>query len=200
MSTTPTELLETTAAAIEETIESAVAATTEAILTTDPTEAGLDFDSIKEMMDAFDPAELLPQMDSIFETLVPICRVAVMVGPLVLLVLGLAYLFLAPKEANHYFGYRCYFGMGSIYAWRFTQRLAGITLGALGLILTGVMLVITGSFAGMETMDMLWKAIRCLAWEAGLALFATLFINFTVMICYDSRGQFRATQRKYKKK
>ena len=200
MSTTPTELLETTAAAIEETIESAVAATTEALLTTDPTEAGLDFDSIKEMMDAFDPAELLPKMDSIFETLVPICRVAVMVGPLVLLVLGLAYLFLAPKEANHYFGYRCYFGMGSIYAWRFTQRLAGIVLGGLGLILTGVMLVITGSFAEMETMDMLWKAIRCLAWEAGLALFATLFINFTVMICYDSRGQFRATQRKYKKK
>ena len=28
-----------------------------------------------------------------------------------MLVLGLAYLFLAPREANYYFGYRCYFGM-----------------------------------------------------------------------------------------
>ena len=200
MSTTPTELFETTAATIEETIESAIAATTEALLTTDPTEAGLDFDSIKELMDAFDPAELLPEMDKIFQTLVPICRFAVMVGPLVLLVLGLAYLFLAPKEANHYFGYRCYFGMGSIHAWRFAQRLAGIVLGGLGLILTGVMLIVSGGFAEMETMDMLWKAVGCLGWEAGLALAATLFINFTVMICYDSRGQFRAAKRRYKKK
>ena len=199
MSTTPTELLETTAAAIEETIEATVAAT-EALLTTDPTEGALDFDSIKEMMDAFDPAELLPEMESIFESLVPICRIAVMAGPVILLILGLAYLFLSPKEANHYFGYRCYFGMGSIHAWQFSQRLAGITLGGLGLILTVVMLVSTRSFAGMEAMDMLWKAVRCLAWEAGLSLAATLFINFTVMICYDSRGAFRASKRRHKKK
>ena len=199
MSTTPTELLETTAAAIEETIEATVAAT-EALLTTAPTEGGLDFDSIKEMMDAFDPAALLPEMDSIFETLVPVCRVAVLVGPVILLALGLAYLLLSPKEANHYFGYRCYFGMGSIHAWQFSQRLAGITLGALGLILTGVMIVITGSFARMEAMDMVWKAVKCLAWEAGLALAATLFINFTVMICYDSRGNFRASNRRKRKK
>ena len=195
MSATPTELLETTAAAIEQTLEATVAAT-ESLLTTDPTEAGLDFDSIKEVMDAFDPAALLPEMESIFEILVPICRIAVLVGPVILLALGLAYLLLSPKEANHYFGYRCYFGMGSIHAWRFAQRLAGITLGGLGLILTGVMIVITGGFPEMEAMDMLWKAVKCLAWEAGLALAATLFINFTVMICYDSRGIFRGSKRK----
>lgn len=199
MSATPTELLETTAAAIEQTLEATVAAT-ESLLPTDPTEAGLDFDSIKEVMDAFDPAALLPEMESIFELLVPICRIAVLIGPVILLALGLAYLLLAPKEANHYFGYRCYFGMGSIHAWQFSQRLAGIVLGSLGLILTGVMIAITGSFAEMEAMDMVWKAVRCLAWEAGLALAATLFINFTVMICYDSRGAFRAQKRKYKKK
>ena len=199
MSTTPTELLETTAAAIEETIEATVAAT-ESLLSTDPTEAGLDFDSIKEMMDAFDPAALLPEMETIFETLVPICRTAVLIGPVILLALGFAYLLLSPKEANHYFGYRCYFGMGSIHAWRFSQRLAGIVLGGLGLILTGVMIAITGSFAQMEAMDMVWKAVKCLAWEAGLVLAATVFINFTVMICYDSRGVFRSSKRRHKKK
>ena len=199
MSTTPTELLETTAAAMEETVEATIAAT-EAILTTDPTEAGLDFDSIKEVMDAFDPASLLPELESILEILVPICRIAVMAGPVILLALGLAYLLLSPKEANHYFGYRCYFGMGSIHAWQFSQRLAGIVLGALGLVLTVVMLIITGGFPEMETMDMLWKAVKCLAWEAGLALAATLFINFTVMLCYDSRGAFRAQKRRHRNK
>ena len=203
MSTTPTELLETTAAALEETLETVLETTlaaTEPLLTTDPTEGGLNIDSIKELMDAFDPATLLPEMDSIFETLVPICRIAVLVGPVILLALGLAYLLLAPKEANHYFGYRCYFGMGSIHAWQFTQRLAGIVLGGLGLVLTALMLVFTGSFPEMEAMDMVWKAVRYLAWQAGLALMATLFINFTVMLCYDSRGQFRAQKRRQRKK
>ena len=183
MSTTPTEVLETVAST-----------------SVDATEAGFDLEAIKGLMDNFDPASWMPELNTVFGWVVLVCRLAILVGPILLTILGIAYLFFSPKEANWYFGYRTYFGMGSVQAWRFTQRLSGIVLGGLGLILTGVMLVITGSFAEMETMDMLWKAIRCLAWEAGLALFATLFINFTVMICYDSRGQFRATQRKYKKK
>ena len=59
--------------------------------------------------------------------------VGIAIGPVVMLALGLAYLFLAPKEANYYFGYRTYFGMGSVHSWRFTQRLSGIVLSLLGL-------------------------------------------------------------------
>ena len=125
MSTTPTELLETTAAAIEETV-AAIAETTAS------TEAAIDIESIKEIMDGFDPAALLPDLSGLFGSLETVCRVAVMIGPMVLLVMGLAYLFLSPKEANYYFGYRTYFGMGSVHAWRFTQRLAGVVLGGLG--------------------------------------------------------------------
>ena len=73
---------------------------------------------------------------------------------LVLLVLGLAYLFLSPREANYYFGYRCYYGMGSIQAWRFTQRIAGMILGGLGLVLTVIMFLVSAGFGGMDTMDM----------------------------------------------
>ena len=101
------------------------------------TEGSLDIASIKSVMDGFDPASLLPDLSKVFGSLVGVCRVAVMIGPVIALILGLAYLFLAPKEANYYFGYRCYFGMGSVRAWRFTQRIAGMILGGLGLILTG---------------------------------------------------------------
>ena len=96
------------------------------------TESTLDIASIKSVMDGFDPASLLPDLSKVFGSLVGVCRVAVMIGPIITLILGLAYLFLAPKEANYYFGYRCYFGMGSVRAWRFTQRLAGVCLGGLG--------------------------------------------------------------------
>jgi len=155
------------------------------------TDAALDIESIKEIMDAFDPASLLPELDSVFGLVVTVCRVAVMVGPLILLGLGIAYLLLAPKEANYYFGYRCYYGMGSVEAWRFTQRLAGIVLGVLGLVLTLVMFFVGSGYAGMEAMAVVWSAVKCLGWQAGLALVANVAISLTAMARFDRRGEYR---------
>ena len=155
------------------------------------TEAALDIDSIKEIMDAFDPATLLPELGDIFSLVTAVCRISVMIAPIILLVLGLAYLLFAPKEANYYFGYRCYYGMGSVEAWRFTQRLAGIILGALGLILTGVMLVISTGFAGMDMMDMVWKAFWCLIWQGILALLANIAIWAATFFRFDAKGNIR---------
>ena len=155
------------------------------------TEAALDIDSIKEIMDAFDPATLLPELGDIFSLVTTVCRISVMIAPVILLVLGLAYLLFAPKEANYYFGYRCYYGMGSVEAWRFTQRLAGIILGALGLILTGVMLVISTGFAGMDMMDMVWKAFWCLIWQGILALLANIAIWAAAFFRFDAKGNIR---------
>ena len=166
------------------------------LTSTAATEAALNFDSIKEMMDGFNPEALLPQMDTIFSKVLLVCRVAVMIGPVLLLVLGLAYLFLSPKEANYYFGYRCYFGMGSVNAWRFTQRIAGIVLGGLGLILTPVMFFISSGFAGMQVMDMVWKALRCLLWQAGLTILATLAINGLAMFWFNRKGELRRRPQK----
>jgi len=190
MSTTPTEILETAAAILE---------TTAAAAATDPTaatEAGLDIASIKSMMDAFDPAAMLPELSKVFGSLPGVCRFAVMIGPVVLLVMGLAYLFLSPKEANYYFGYRCYYGMGSVHAWRFTQRLAGVVFGGLGVILTVVMLLISGGFAGMEVTAMVWKAVDCLIWQAVLALLATLAINLAAALRFDRKGEYRRKKKK----
>ena len=166
------------------------------LTSTAATEAALNFDTIKEMMDGFNPEALLPQMDTIFSKVLLVCRVAVMIGPVLLLVLGLAYLFLSPKEANYYFGYRCYFGMGSVNAWRFTQRIAGIVLGGLGLILTPVMFFISSGFAGMQVMDMVWKALRCLLWQAGLTILATLAINGLAMFWFNRKGELRRRPQK----
>ena len=168
--------------------------TTEPTAILDPTAATepvLDIESIKELMDAFDPASLLPELNSIFDVVTAICRIAVLVGPIILLVLGLAYLLFAPREANYYFGYRCYYGMGSIEAWRFTQRLSGCILGITGLILTGVMLVISGGFASMNAMDMVWEAFWCLVWQAVLALIANAAIWAVTFFRFDAKGNYR---------
>ena len=169
MSTDPTVILETTAA----------------------TEAALDIESIKELMDALDPASLLPELGDIFSLVTTVCQIAVMVGPIILLVLGLAYLFFSPREANYYFGYRCYFGMGSVEAWRFTQRLAGAVLGITGLVLSGIMLFLSSGFPGMDTMEMVWRAFWCLIWQAVAALLANGGIWLTAFLRFDAKGNFR---------
>lgn len=162
-----------------------------AILEPSAAESLLNIDSIKEMMDGFDPASLLPELSSVFDFVAAVCRIAVLAGPIILLVLGLAYLLFAPKEANYYFGYRCYYGMGSVEAWRFTQRLAGAVLGGTGLILTGAMVFISGGFAGMEAMDMVWKAFWCLVWQAVLILLANAAIWAVTFFRFDARGNYR---------
>ncbi|MDY4489146.1 MAG: SdpI family protein [Candidatus Faecousia sp.] len=159
------------------------------------TTPSLSIDSIKELMDGFDPAALLPELDTVFGKIELVCRIAVMIGPVLLILLGLTYLFLAPKEANHYLGYRCYFGMGSVQAWRFTQKLSGIVLGGLGLVLTAVMVFMMMSFRGMEVQAMLWRAVKCLIWQAALALLANLAINAAAFFLFDSRGDFRSKKR-----
>ena len=169
MSTTPTEVLETS-----------------------PLEA-LDIDSIKAIMDGFDPASLLPELSEIFTTLPGICRLCVMIAPVVLLAMGLAYLFFAPKEANWYFGYRCYYGMGSVYAWRFTQRFAGVVLTLTGAGLSIVMFVLSAGFGDMDVTDMVWKALELLLWEAGIALAANAIISLTAALRFDRKGRHRRT-------
>ena len=161
-----------------------------ATIPTEPTES-FDIDSIKELMDAFDPASLLPELDTVFGNVELVCRVTVMIGPVLLLLLGLIYLFLTPREANHYIGYRCYFGMGSVNAWRFTQRLAGIVFGGLGLILGAVMLLMIGTFRELALDAMVWKAVKCLAWEGGLALLAHFGVMLTAAAVFDRKGNFR---------
>lgn len=160
------------------------------------TEGELDIDSIKGLLDGFDPATLLPDLSKVFDSLAPLCRIAVLIGPLVLLALGLSYLFLTPKEANYYVGYRCYFGMGSEYAWRFTQRLAGFLFAGVGLVMSIVMFAISVSFSYMQLPDMVWKAASCLVVELIAAVVLILTVNLSAMYHFDRKGKHRRKKRR----
>lgn len=188
MSTIPSTLAETTAAVLE-TTAAAIAETTAA------TEEILDVESIKALLDGFDPGALLPDLSRVFGSLVPICRIAVLVGPVVMLLLGLSYLFLTPKEANYYLGYRCYFGMGSEYAWRFTQRLAGWLFTAAGLVLTVVMFAVSVSFPYMAVTDMVWRAASCLVIQVAVSVVLVLTVNLAAAFRFDRKGRHRSKRK-----
>lgn len=151
----------------------------------------MSIEDLKALMDGFDPAALLPELDTILGKMEFLMRLAVLAGPVILLVMGLIYLFAAPKEANYYLGYRCYFGMGSVEAWRFTQRIAGLVWSILGLVLTVVMLLISGGFGGRQVMDMIWLAVKCVIWEAVIIGVSCLAVNTVVALLFDRNGKLR---------
>ena len=155
----------------------------------------IDIKAIKQLLDGFDPAALLPDIDTIVGKVQLVCTIAILIAPLVMLGMGLAYLFFAPKEANYYFGYRTAFGMGSVSAWRHTQRLAGLVFGILGLVLTILMLLIAMTLSARAPMDMAWLAAKCLLWQGILSLLAIAAINGITMYTYDYSGTRRRKKR-----
>lgn len=148
-------------------------------------------EKITAILEGLDLTKLVPEVDSLLGAAQAVAFVALLLGPVLMLLFGLFCFFLPPKEANHRMGFRTWFGMGSVEAWRFTQRLAGIVWGGLGLILTVVMGIICLVSGGKDTMALASTAFVCLIWQAALALIAYLVLCLIIAIRYDSKGKRR---------
>lgn len=148
-------------------------------------------DAIMSLLQNFDLAAFLPELNTLVGRLELALRIAVMIGPLILLGLGIWYFLAPPKEANHAAGFRTLWNMGSIGAWRYSQWLAGICFVALGFLLTVIMALICNGFRGMEIMDMAWTAVCCLFWEVGLVIACYVGIYIAVILRFRWDGSLR---------
>ena len=153
-------------------------------------------EKMKVLINEFDLANFIPAVDSILGWVETLVRLFVMAAPICILVFGLFFLFLPPKEANHRAGYRTFFGMGSVEAWRFTQFLAGIVWSAMGLILTIVMFIVINGYRNMDMMAMVSSAITCVLWEIGVITAGCLGINITALVMFDRKGMRRTKKKK----
>jgi len=155
----------------------------------------MDLDALKEMFSDFDietlAEKLVPKLDTVMGWVVLLTRIAVMAAPFLILGFGLLYLLTPPKEANYSVGYRFWWGMSSLDAWQFTQRLAGIVWSLLGLGLTVAMTLLCATLGDREPMDMLWYAAQCIGWQLALIVLSCLAINVTVIVVFDHRGYRR---------
>lgn len=151
-------------------------------------------------MEEMDLGAFIPSLDSLLGWLDLLLRILVMAGPLAMLGLGLFYFLAAPKEANWIAGYRFRYGMAKVRSWQFMQRLAGIVFSCLGLLLTVIMAIFCAGFPRQSPMDMALTAGKLILWELALLVLATLAINITVMVCFDSEGNRRKDFRDIKLK
>ena len=159
----------------------------------------MDLEAVKGFFNGLGQGNQLPGPESFLEKLELVLYVLVMAGPVLMVVMGLLYLFASPKEANHHFGYRCYFGMGSVEAWQYTQRIAGITWTVLGVILGTAMVLVGVKFADLELMDMVMGAVVCVLCQVAALVAASLGIRMTVALRFDRHGELRKNKRARKK-
>ena len=149
-------------------------------------------ESLIQLVNEFDFAKIMPELDSVMGWIDLFVRICVLAAPVAALFFGLWWLILPPKEANHHVGYRCYFGMGSVDAWRFTQKIAGILFTVLGVALLVISLLVSNRFPDMEPSLMLDKAVLCILWQIGITAVLSLIINLIVALRYDRNGDLRS--------
>lgn len=149
-------------------------------------------ESLIALVNEFDFAKIMPELDSVMGWIDLFVRLCVLAAPVAVLFFGLWWLLLPPKEANHHVGYRCFFGMGSVDAWRFTQKIAGVLFTVLGVGLLAISLLVSNRFPDLEPMVMLDKAVVCILWQIGITLVLSLMINLMVALRYDRNGDLRA--------
>ena len=146
---------------------------------------------ITAWLNEFDFAKILPELGPILEKMTGWVRLALFVGPILLLVLGLWYFFVPPKEANRLMGYQAFFGMGSAKAWRVTQYISGAVWCIMGLVLLLLMASVSKTTQDMEFMDLTIAVIKQLLIQA-IAVFALhLVLQFVIGLYFTFSGKLR---------
>lgn len=140
----------------------------------------------------FDLGKLLPDLTTLMGWIEMLLRLCVMAAPLLLLGFGLVFLLAPPKEANYGLGYRFWWGMSSLLAWQFTQRIAGMIWSGLGAVLTIIMALLCMGLQDLEPMDMAWRACVYVLWEIGLTALACIVIDVIVIVRFDRHGYLRS--------
>lgn len=148
-------------------------------------------EAITGFLESFDIAKLLPELGAFISDLRFWAGFIMLIGPLVMLGLGLWYFFLPTKEANHHIGFRTHFGMGSIKAWRYSQRLAGLFYMIAGGVLTVLMIIFIIILSAGEPMAMATTAFILLIIQAVAALAVWITLQVLIGKRYDENGNLR---------
>ena len=148
-------------------------------------------EKITEILDKLDLAKFVPELDKLLELALKATRFAVRVGPMCILLLGIIYLFLHPNEANHKAGYRTFFGMGSVHAWRFTQRVSGFIMILVGLFLNGSAKKAAEGFSIQNSDEMISQAIDLIKVQLLWAVIIIVFMALLTTVMFNVKGKCR---------
>lgn len=148
-------------------------------------------EKITELLNNFSLEKYIPKLDTLMGWIQWLVSLAVRLGPICILVLGIIYFLIPPKEANRKAGFRTYFGMGSVIAWNVTQRLAGILMIPTGLVLTIIAYVKVGKFPDYDLMTMADAAFQAVKGQAICALIIYVLMFLLTAVLFNRNGDCR---------
>ncbi len=151
----------------------------------------LDLDFFKSLISDFDLMALLPDMADVMEWIMTGIGYAVVLGPVLLAFMGLWYLLLPAREANHFLGYRFFWGMGSVKSWKFTQRFAGLVWAILGLVLAMDANEFREAMADQSKLDLMYQAIELVVRQIFWVVVISLSVNLIIFILFNFKGEWR---------
>lgn len=151
----------------------------------------LDMDFLKSLISDFDLMSILPDLADVMDWIVKGVNIALIIGPVVLAVLGLWYLLLPTREANHFIGYRFFWGMGSVKSWKFTQRFAGAVWLGVGIKMALEAYDNQAQLEAMETIDLMYTAIDVIIHQVWYVVVSCLIINAIVFLIFNFKGNVR---------
>lgn len=151
----------------------------------------LDMDFLKSLISDFDLMALLPDMAAVMEWIFSLVGMAVIIGPALLALLGLINLILPAKEANHFMGYRCFWGMGSIKSWKFTQRFSGAVWAVMGIVMALSAYHQRSELLSMGDLNMMYRAVEMLIDQIVAVVISCVVINIIIFILFDFKGNIR---------
>ena len=147
-------------------------------------------DFISKIFD-FDFGSLIPELSAFLQFLRTIIALALLAGPIAMMIMAAFYLFKPAPEANFDRGYRTFYGMGSTEAWVFSQKIAGLAFGGLGSLLLVAMFIVILCFRGDTLMQVAITAMICLIIQIVLIGAARITVAVLCGRFFDKDGQRR---------
>ena len=145
-------------------------------------------DAINAFIEKINIYELVPDLSKLAGLMKTIATVCMLIGPVCMLALGLIYYLAPPKEANRKFGFRTYFGMGSVEAWLFTQKVAGLVFTILGAVLLAAMIVLRAVYNSRDGMALMSAAGVSVIAQLILLICAHIGVGVTSAVFFDRNG------------
>ena len=145
--------------------------------------------------DNFGIYDLLPDMGGFLGDIRFYLCLFLLIVPVIMVVMGALRFFFPAKEANRSVGYRTFFGMGSVYAWRVTQWLSGVVYLGIGAVLLVLAVIQCFAMGSKETQDAVTNVYTWLIVEGVGLLVAILLVEVAIGLQFDKQGNLRPGRR-----
>ena len=141
--------------------------------------------------DNFGINDLLPEMGGFLGDIRFYLCLFLLLVPVIMVIMGAFRFFRPAKEANHSVGYRTFFGMGSVYAWRVTQWVSGAVFLGMGGLLLLLAIIQCFVMGGKEVGDAVTNMYTWLIVEGVGLVISIVAVEVVIGLQFDKNGNLR---------